>query len=126
MLSWSAFISFKLCFDPKSGLLFSDEGLFYNSGLAGGTYVKWSEVASVHLTSDNNGTSTIDRIEVRARPAEGFSTIERPGFIRRIMLRATKTKVLIGSQTLGATYEEIVAAFRTHQPHPVIDERSYY
>ena len=116
-------------FDPKSGLLITDEGLFNNSHIFGGDYVKWSEVSAIHLTTTKTGKRNIHMIEVRTKRIEGFSTI-RASWFRRLMMRKDMftpecQKVIINKHTLAATYQQIVDVLRIHQPTPVIDEREY-
>ena len=116
-------------FDPKSGLLITDEGLFNNSNIFGGDYVKWSEVSAIHLTTIKSGKRHTHMIEVRTEREDGFSTI-KAGWFRRLIMRKDMfspgcMKIFINKQSLGATYHEIVEALRIHQPTPVIDERQY-
>ena len=120
----------KKVFDPRSGLLITDEGIFNNSGLFGGTYVKWSEVSAIHLTSTNSGPKPLHHIELRTVRVGGFSTTELPSlwkvFMSKAKIEAGRGKIVIINQSLSASYEEVVEALRTHQPRPIIDERKYY
>jgi hypothetical protein len=118
-------------FDPRSGLLFTDEGLFDNSGLFKDNYVKWDEVSAIHLTSINTGyTKASHRIEVRTERPEGFSTLTKLSRWNSMLCNdkaeAARTKIVITSHAVGTSYDKIVEAFRTHQPRPVIDERKYW
>lgn len=120
----------KKLFDPRSGLLITDEGVFNNSGLFGGTYVKWSEVSAIHLTSTNSGPKPLHHIELRTERVGGFSTTELPSlwkvFMSKAKIEAGRGKIVIVNQSLSATYDEVVEALRAHQPRPIIDERKYY
>jgi hypothetical protein len=116
-------------FDSKAGLLITDEGLYNNSNILSGDYVKWSEVSSIRLTTTKTGKRHIHHIEVHTNRKDGFSTI-RVSWLRRLIMRKDMFSsgcmiVLISKQTLGATYGQIVAALRTHQNAPIIDEREY-
>jgi hypothetical protein len=116
-------------FDSKAGLLITDEGLYNNSTILGGDYVKWSEVSSIRLTTTKTNKQRIHHIEVHANRKDGFSTI-RVSWLRRLIMRKDMFSsgcmiVRISKQTLEATYGQIVAALRTHQNAPIIDEREY-
>lgn len=116
-------------FDRKAGLLITEEGLYNNSSILGGDYVKWSEVSSIRLTTTKTGKQHIHHIEVHTNRKDGFSTI-RVSWLRRLIMRKDMFStgcmiVIISKQTLGATYGQIVAALRTHQHAPIIDEREY-
>lgn len=123
---FATFIHLRLLFDPRAGLLFSEEGLYYNTGIAGGTYVKWEEVSAIHLTTNNHGPKPVHTVEVRTQLPEGFSTIAAPRAPWRWIFPKCKFRVYVASNTLSASHDQIVEAFRSHQPHPVIDERKYY
>jgi hypothetical protein len=117
-------------FDSKAGLLITNEGLYNNSNILGGDYVKWSEVSSIRLTTTKTNKQRIHHIEVHANRKDGFSTV-RVSWLRRLIMRKDIFSsgcmiVLISKQTLGATYAQIIAALRTHQNAPIIDEREYW
>jgi hypothetical protein len=126
-----AFLYAKKFLDPKSGLLFTEEGLFDNSGLLKDNYIKWDEVSAIYLTSVNTGyTKATHRIEIRTERPEGFSTLTQLGRLKSFLCNdkaeAVGTKIVITSDALGASFEKILVAFRMHQPRPIIDERKYW
>lgn len=98
-------------FDPKAGLILTDEGIHNDSSPFNRHFVKWSEIGSILLTTN--------RIELIANQAEGFSTIKNG----RTSARKPRTKIRISNDCLKASNEEITEGLRTHQSRPIVDDR---
>jgi hypothetical protein len=95
-------------FDPMAGLTITDDGIYNDSSPFSRHYVKWTEVADIRLTPN--------LIEVRTHGLTSLTSAEAGANKRR-------NKIIITTDCLNASYEEIIQALRTHQSRPIIDER---